>query len=312
MTTTTRVFVPDEEIQKISKGSYERQIGRLIEAATPTLDEVFQGVDWDIVATYASHIIAVAKDGKAVRLRYEDVNGRLCVFPEGNFALKTTTAPEYITAKAKSAVSAFRVGSVTEAKELISDLILLAPAKRYSTDSKVTDAVVENLNRDLTWKQRYRAERSKFLAFIGEERLAQVPTLAPKFGGLTENTIETADQSTYYQVVQEAFTDISGRFEKMTSDLEDALKKLEASAPAIVALGESDILTSLDSFIQDLLNDVRSVHRVVSESLHQIGRVDNLGRIYDAVATNYNQYEVACRFVIEMTNSLSEASKVGE
>jgi hypothetical protein len=113
---------------------------------------------------------------------------------------------------------------------------------------------------------------------------------------------------TYAAVVHEALSDLGTKLEGLVHDLEDAAVSLKSLVPAIAELGESEVLTALDTFAQDLLSDIRSVHKVVQESAHQVGRIDCLGRIYDSIAESFHQYEVAVRFVVEMTKSLSEAN----
>ncbi len=312
MTITAPTFVPTDEIRKLTRGSYEQLIVRLTEAAEPHLVEVFGDTSWEIVSTFANHALVLGENGDCYRVQFEkNKNDELTILGTSKYPVKTVTEASYIKAEARKVVDAFIAGGMAEAKERITDLTRRVPAKRGMSDDRIAEAVRERVTADRPWKRHFAAQSANFRNFLGESvvtsMLASTLTVN-KFAPLYEAEIQTADMDTYFAVVQEAFTDLSTKLEGLQREVEDSAITLQSLTAAIAALDESEVLTALDTFAQDLLSDIRSIHKVVQESIHQVGGVDSLGRIYDSIVENYNQYEVAVRFVVEMTKSLSEAN----
>lgn len=312
MTINSQVFVPTEEIRKLTRGSYEQLIVKLTEAAEPFLIEVYGDVSWEIVSTFANHALVLGENGECYRVQYEkSKDGGVKVLGTAKYPVKTVTESSYIKTEARKIVDAFIAGAMTEATERFSELVQKVPAKKGVADDRIVEAVRERLTAPRPWKTQFAQRATHFKTFLGESKVSEImsASLTAHFSPLYESEIQTADVGTYYTVVQEAFSDLSTKIESLQHELEDSVESLKTLTAAIAELGESEVLTALDIFAQDLLSDIRSIHKVVHESIHQVSGVDNLGRIYDSIAENFSQYEVAVRFVVEMTKSLSEANK---
>lgn len=318
MTIMDTPFVPTDEIRRITTGSYEHLIARIEKVVNEDPSRFFGvKVPASVIGTFTGYALVLAENGDCIRIRYEDNTKTgigLQVFSGGErVPIQTYKLPvDYLKAEARKAVDCYLRGSQVESAERFRTVLRLVEAKQMSSDEQLAEGVFALLKSERPWKQQLVKNTDKFKNFLGEETIATIETvrLKPRFTSLYESTeVFVAGIDTYREVVVEALQTLAARIDTLREEVEKAYVQLPSLAEALAEVGESEVLTSLDAFAQDLLNDLRSVHRVVVECSAQLGRIDCLGRIHDSVTEELNQYEVAARFVIEMTLSLVEAIK---
>ena len=303
-------FVPTAEIRRVTSGSYEHLIGRLSDAVAKISSTLFgEDVATEVVGTFSGHALVLAKDGRCVRVQYEDAKSGLKISGFQQVALQTfSVKSEYLKDEARKAVDAFLKGAQVEAAERLGVVARLIEAQPSTPDEKLTEGVLALLKSERTWKMQYAERAPKFRTFLGESVVATIEANRTKarFSTLAE---DAADLDTIHAVVVEALQSLAERVDLLREEVEKAFVQLQALTPHLAAIGESEVLTAVAAFTQDLINDLRSVHKVVVESSLQVGRTDCLGRIHDTVAEELHQYEVAARFVIDMTSSLAAATQ---
>lgn len=314
MTISDTPFVPADEIRRITTGSYEHLIARIEENASKQSKVLFgeaAGVP-SVIGTFSGFALVLVGGNRCFRLQYEDVRGDLRIKAAAQVPLTVFgSSAEYLKTEARKAVDAFLRGATVESSERLKTVARLIEARPLAADDQLAEGLLALLKSERTWKMQYAERSDKFKTFLGEAAVKALHEKIPssRFAPLyEEDSTFTADLDTVTALVVEALQGIAGRLDTLREEVEKSLAQLQAIAPVLAEIGESGVLTALDAFAQDLLNDLRSVHQAVVESFQQVVRIDYLGRIHDNVTEELQQYEVAARFVIEMTSSLSEAA----
>lgn len=314
MTISDTPFVPADEIRRITTGSYEHLIARIEENAAQQSKALFGEAAGapSVIGTFSGYALMLVGGDRCFRVQYEDVKGDLRIKGATQVPLQAfSSSAEYLKTEARKAVDAFLRGAQVESSERLKTVARLIEARPLTADTHLAEGLLAMLKSERTWKMQYAERSDKFKVFLGEDTVKalreKIP--APRFAPLyEEDTTFTADLDTVTALVVEALQGVAGQLDSLREEVEKALAQLQSLAPALAEIGESGVLTALDAFAQDLINDLRSVHKAVVESFQQVARIDYLGKIHDSVTEELQQYEVAARFVIEMTSSLSEAA----
>lgn len=314
MTISDIPFVPADEIRRITAGSYEHLIARIEEAAAKKSKDLFGEAAGkpSVIGTFAGYALMLVGGDRCFRLQYEDARGELKIKAATPVPLQSFgSTAEYLKTEARKAVDAFLRGASLESSERLKVVARLIEARPQDADARLAESITALLKSPRTWRVQYAERAANFKTFLGEDTVASLQSQlpAPRFAPLYEedSTFE-ANFDAVGTVVVEALQGLASRLDTLREQVEQAHAVLQTLSPALAEIGESEVLTALSGFAQDLINDLRSVHNAVVESFQQAVGIDYLGKIHDSVAEELQQYEVAARFVIEMTSSLSEAA----
>jgi uncharacterized protein YoxC len=313
MTISETPFVPTDEIRRVTTGSYEHLIARIEEAVGASSTELFgAAVKSSVVGTFSDHALVLAEDGRCVRVSYSQEPAGVKILSSKAVAIRSFQAPtQYLKDEVGKAVDCFLKGSKVEAAEKFKTVARLVETSALTSDDKLAEGVSDYLQGARTWKTHYQEHEARFKTFLGDATLQSLVAGRAKtrFAPLYEEGSRLAESDDVRGVVTQALHVLADRVDTLREDVEKSVARLTLTASQVAVAGESQVLTALDSFAQDLAADLRSVHKVVVESSQQVSRTDCLARIHDSVTQELHQYEVAARFVVEMTQSLVEATK---
>jgi hypothetical protein len=123
-----------------------------------------------------------------------------------------------------------------------------------------------------------------------------------KFDRLHECADGRQEAEGYRDLVLRDLGYLRGRVSTLREGIESALD-LVRSVLASNSQDTGQVLVSFQSFVEDLLADTVRLEKIVTEG-SKFSKVPCLGRLYDAVASRFHDYEVAGRFVQMMADRL--------
>jgi hypothetical protein len=124
-----------EDIRKLSNGSFEHLIARLVEAVQESSPRLFgERVETRVVATFPGHAIVLSASSKAVRVRFdEDSNGDLRITGHEQVPLKVYSEENleaFVQEEAEQVVKGLLSGDPDAALRLASLVESVRPAKQ--------------------------------------------------------------------------------------------------------------------------------------------------------------------------------------
>ena len=299
-------FIPTEEVRRLTIGSYEHLIARIEEAVRSDVRIFGSKVEARIVGTFTGYAIALAEDGRFARVKYDEVQGAIRVL--GHEMLKVPSyAPGkelngYLKTESLKAVESFMSGDAAGAMARMKELGRFVERTPAQNDAQVTEGLIAFHRSDRPWKQVFRDKADHIrrtvldeIASISEDRL-QV-----KFSSLYDGSANEADLEKYRELVIENLNKIGERADGL-------LQQLVAACAVQSGSVQTPVVTSLFAFADDLVEDLRTVKKVAHESGRQMERVDCIGKLHDSLAADFQDRVIASRFVLKMTQRLSDNS----
>lgn len=302
-------FVPTEEIQKLTTGSYEFLASKIDDAISKEAKKVFgDSVPNKVerIGTFADHVLVAADDGRFAKVKYERAN---------NGAIKIISAEEikvpvytegslsgYLMKEARSIVESLLAHDVSQAESKLKALIPFAEEKLSATEEQIVASVIESIKADRPWKKLYRERTEQVKAFLGAE-LAKIEErkLPIKFAK-AEMATDAAAQESWKDLVN---TDLSFMAEAINSWLKP-VETAETFKKDQVKPEDQALVTTFLAFTEDLKRDLQNVREAVLESMRLVQSPASLGRLYDTLAEESFHYEVASRFASTMLDGLSK------
>jgi len=310
MSISMQRFVPAEEIAKIAAGSYESLIAHLDEALQQERVKIFgEDVPARVVGTFDKHFVAANQSGQFRKIRFErSAAGTLKLVGHEVVEVKSY-APEsigdWVKVEALRVVDAFIVGGLSEGTERLRTLVPFV-LKASPVEPRLIEGVVLTIKGDRTWKTLYRERAAHFKSFLGEAVAASPES--PKYAKLYDGSIKVGELDNFRDLVNEDLTTLGTHLGNIAEDVEGAITALTLLASS-VGKEETDALTALGSFAQDLLSDLRGIQKVTMESSSKISSVSGLAEIHDALVGELHLFETASRFIIAMTKNLVDAGQ---
>jgi hypothetical protein len=302
-------FVPTGEIRKITSGSYEHLISRIEEALTRDRSHLFgeETAEVRVVGTFDKYVVAATSDNRFFKVPYSDQNGKVETAAGVQIEVPVYTPEtmhEWVKKEAARTVQAFLSGGLTEMQERLAEMLPFVDRRSLPTDSDLAVGAVARIHNSRTWRQMADERREHFRKFLGDEEVARIESQpSPRFNKLYEGAASPEDRTSLIEAVRALETRVGA----LVESVEDSYKALETVAPQAEKLGEEGVLAAFGSFAKDLLEDLREIRRVVTESSAQISSVDSLSKVHDAVAEELPRCEIAGRFFVQMTRRLTEA-----
>lgn len=303
-------FVPTEEIQKLTIGSYEFLASKIDEAISKDAKKVFGDSipnKVERIGTFGDHVLVAADDGRFAKVKYERANNgaikiisaeeiKVPVYSEGNLS-------SYTMQEARSIVDSLLAHDVSQAESKLRALVPFVDEKLAATEDQILSSVIESIKADRPWKRLYRERAEQVKAFLGVELTKIEERKLPiKFAKLSET--DAKEQEGYKDLVH---ADLAFMAEAIGGWLKtiEATESVKKDQPPVKP-EDQPLVTTFLAFTEDLKRDLQSVKESVLESVRLVQSVPSLGKLYDALAEESFHYEVASHFASTMLEGLSK------
>lgn len=307
-----RGFIPTEEISRLVEGCYEQLTVRVCSAineAAPKLLGINEAVE--VAGTFSGFAIVHTEDrSQAFRVKYEISETReIMPISAEPISMKTYTPDQYAVAEARLFVDAFINGSRTEAGEHLKNLLPVVQECVVREPKKITESFENIVRGERGWKKLYDERIGQIRSSIGEDvSKIEESRMREKFRKLYDGSISESELPKYADLVTSDLKYLGERVDAILTGAEKAVEAYKGAIPALKTESSDPTVKMFESFSEDYIADLRGVKKTLSEASELLNRVDEVGKIYDVLASELHRYEVAGRFVEKMTRSLSEAA----
>ena len=312
---TKKSFVPVEEVRKLSHGSYEHVIAKIQSAVNEAAPGIFgEKTEARICGTFPGNAVVMAESGAVVRAFWEQAeDGSIKIVRHEELKVASFTSEnldEYVSAQVGKAVRAWESGRVQEAQAIIAEIAPYVNDRPQLEDSKVVEMLQIEFTGTRPWRQIYNAQVGRIRKTIGERRMTQLGKEKgeKKFALLYGGTLNESAQAGYRDLVKADLSYLTSRVESLRDLVESSYSGLGSVVRSDDLKGNAAIKTFV-VFSEDLISDLRRLHKVLSEAGNNLAKIDSLGKLYDVVAEGLYDREVAANFVDTMATRLQEIAK---
>lgn len=301
-------YYPDNDVRRLSTGSFEQLTARIDEAVQRDTVRLFgEKVSSEVGATFPDHALVFSEDGRVLDVRFEDVGGSIKITsfsaPKTEAFASTDSRRTHLRTEAEQTASLFVSGSLTEAKVKLRQLLPLVDAKESHHDDQMVSSMIAFRRADRLWKTFFaeKANEIKRLT-LSEAEQTQKNRIQAKFRSLYDGTVDTVGLNKFSDLVDTAIKQLGDRVESLRTRLTQSVSTVavtESSDPSV---------TALSAFGSDLAEDLALVGRTLTQAQQRISRTDCLGRLHDALASDLVNQEIASQFVIKTAQRLVGAA----
>lgn len=298
-------FFPTEEVRSLTVGSFEQLVVRVDEAIRSSVAEIFgESIAVELAGTFHGYAIVLAEDGRGARVKWEDDKGVIKLVHHELIQIRSfrqDDVGDYLKTEAKKAVRSLAKGDVAAAMERIK--ALLPFVQKIPTDRpEAVEALISLHAGDRLWKRLF-VEKADVIRrmTLDDLKALQEDRLLPKFRSLYDGKVAASDLENYREVVIENLHNVSTRADNLATQVSTAVGNAKQKT---VDEKHSSVVTSLFAFADDLRHDLCSVGKTANEAVRLTKNITSLGRLHDALATDFHDREVAGRFVTKMCERL--------
>ena len=302
-------FVPTDEIRKLTFGSFEYLANRIDEALAANPTKAVDGAtSVRRIAVYEDYAVVAAADGRFAKVKYEKS-------PDGSISLLSSepckvplftedNLNDYVKLEALDIAKRFLLGDHSYAMEKLKVLAPFVDSAKPVSEEKLVEQTVTALKVERPWKRLYQERVSGIHLFLGDA-LTEINNRKPldKFVDLLKGVPEDKLES-YRELVTNSLKTMGSSFGTMLEDVEKARSFNFESQ--VETLGEEKELKTFGAFSEDLATDLHDAKKAVLESVKSIKSVVQLGKLYDALAVESKNYEIASKFISMMSAKLRE------
>lgn len=309
-----KLFVPVEEIRKLSHGSYEHVIAKIQDAVNESSKALFgEKIEARICGTFPTNVVVMSEGGAMVRAFWEQAeNGSIKIVRHEDLEVPAYTQEnvgEYVSKQIGKAVRAWSGGRVQEAQDIIADVAPYVTERPQMEDHKVVDMLEIELTSSRPWRQILTKQIGRIRSTIGERKMKEIDSerADTKFSLLYSGALEEAKKAGYRDLVHADLSYLTSRVESLRDLVEASYSGVGSVVRSEDLKGEAAIRTFV-TFAEDLISDLRRLHKVLSEAGNTLAKIDSLGKLYDVIAEGLYDREVAGHFVVTMANRLQETT----
>lgn len=298
-------FFPTEEVRNLTVGSFEQLVVRVDEAIRSASAQIFgSDVVVELAGTFHGYAIVLAEDGRGARVKWEDDKGVIRIVHHELISIQSygnDDVGEYLKTEARKAARSFVSGDVDSAVNRIKTLLPFLPKIPVDRPQAV-ESLLALHSADRAWKRLF-AEKADVIRRLMLEEIKAIheDRLRPKFRSLYDGKVTESDLETYRDVVIDSLNNVAKRSDSLAAEVSCAVQK--AKEKQIKDTDES-VVTSLFAFADDLRHDLCSVRKTATEAVRFTKNVTSLSQLHDALVSDFQDREVAGRFVIKMCERL--------
>jgi hypothetical protein len=308
-------FVPSEEIQKLTFGSYEHLKTQVESSIEKSRDRLFgSDAPVQVLGTFPGYAIVLSESEEVFRVKFEKTD-KGDVAPISAEALSVPaysakTLDKFVLREAQAYVDAFLSGSKSNASDHLKNLVPLVKERVPApVPAKISESFSGLVAGERGWKKVYTARLGEIHATVKEElqKLTESrPVWREKFRRLYDGSIPQDKLAGYRDLVTSDLKYLGERVDSLVAETEKSVSFYKGVVPALKMEQKDATLLMFESFSEDYLADLCGVKKALSEANSLLNGVDDFGKIYDVLANELHRYEVAGLFVGKMSRSLAE------
>lgn len=317
--TTQDKVVPVEVIESLCAGSYEELVADVNFALQANKAQFVERADTDIsvLATFTDHFIALSSDGDLFKIKMESGNNGVSLTllekieaPVIDRRNSSKYSSDYLT----HAIKALTSGNLSESVSAIENFMAVKEHFPVSSNQEIANQIVESIVKvnNRYWRTVLSNNREEIVSNISQYiESINSNGFNVKYTALYDGTIPEEKFEEHREVVVSDLSIISDKLENIHTQAEAAFYPfVEILSESEIPEEEQEVIENFVSFSEDFISEMEELREHVADMLSDAKCVMCLGQVYDAVAENLKDLEIASKFILNMTNSLSgEASK---
>lgn len=316
-------FVPSEEIQKLTFGSYEQLKLQVESSIEKSRDRLFgSDAPVQVLGTFSGYAIVLSEDAKVFRVKYERTdNGDVASISAEALstpAYSPQTLDKFALREARAYVDSFLSGAKSAASDHLKNLLpVVKSSPPAPVPVKITEAFSNLVKGERGWKKVYAEKRGQIHSALKDELTAlseSRPAWREKFIRLHDGTmtLSASEESGYRELVTSDLKYLGEKVDSLLANTEEAISTFRGKVPALKTESKDATIQMFESFSEDYLADLKGIAKALSESSSSLNAVDDLGKIYDVLASELQRYEVAGLFVGKMSRGLANTEGTEE
>ncbi len=294
-------LLSESALRPLLEDSFEKLKSRLEVLIKRDSEKIFGSqVEAKVVATFPDRAIVVSNNGKSVEIRFEAVNKsiRLLKCEE----LTTSTHSALVKTEAMKAADCLLQGNLIEARAGILKLAPFVEAKSSQHDAQLVDSLIAFRKAVRPWHVLYLEKSTKIKREVLDESVKiDNDRISVRFRSLYEGGMPETEIPTYSDLVTDNLSDLIGISSHLGKEVETAVQILRTKGI------EDTAVSSLASFGADLAEDLRSISQTATQALRRVNRTECLARLFDSIASDFRDREIASSYVIKMVKRLADA-----
>ena len=299
-------FVPAAELAGLLAGSFQDISAKVASALREESHNLFGGRSVQVLGVFPDNVVILSDDGGVARIRYES-SAAGAIYFLGTEHLPVTVVTEknvrrYVQKEARTAADLFIRGLTAQANEKVAALAPLVDAANVISDGELLQSMQES-RADRPWKMLIDSRKDRVSALV--ESASLPAPLSPKFTKLYDGSTKPSELPHYKTLVQDDVEHLLGRLAAVESQASAALQTVREIREQAVQEGGEEAITSLESFVTDLLADVSQVKEFVVEATAEFGQVDRIAKVFDSIASEVASFEVAGAFAAKLAARLN-------
>jgi hypothetical protein len=282
--TQKQKFIPQSELNRLTIGSMEEQIGLIREALNTHLGE--EG--WTLISTYPDHVVCMC-DSKFYKINVENKDGeqRLGALEELDVnVVGENDLREYVMQEAGQAVDAFMAGADDVALDKIKQLFSIPEVTNVRTSDRIEEAVVMHLQASHDWMERFAERETAIRTFLGD----RVKVVEQNVDDLRRKLDDE----------EEAVGCLSNYGLGLVRALDEAVETFNVLGKKLTS---SATYRMYEGFAMDLFQDIRKLQELLSEPGFRTGS-RTPPKVYATVVEEFIPRAIAVEFVCAIANRL--------
>ena len=295
-------YIPEADLATIVRGSQQEVLRKITRELGENLSR-FGGQPVTVMASFDESVVVLTDSNDVVRVGYElDSAGRVHLTRQEVLPITVVTeqnASRYLRQKALEAADLFLKGYAEAANRIVASLAPVAEAHQGVPASDIVTGYTQSLS-ESAWREVFAKTSDSMRSILSEETLPD--PLAPKFRKLYDGSTEKAELPAFEGLVRADTDHLIARLATVEASVVDAIHRLALKGEKTEADGAAV------EFAESLLSDVRRMMGLVSEAAEDFA-VDEIARVFDAMATEVASFEVASAFVAKTALRLAESGR---
>jgi len=303
------VFIPKSVLEELTKKSYERISGVLVEAVQGREDLFGEG-EASVVATFPSYSIVATSGGSFFRVKY-DVN------KDGGVTLKESekvdipimtreAAGGFVRSEARKVLDEFfATGSTDKLRTRLREVSDAVFSGLTVTPEGVEEQIKIRLADDRVWKQNFRQNEDTFKKFVGSG-LEKIESSIPKakFAAILDNTIGEDRYAEYQDIAIGSLQELVKYVDAMVESAKKALDSSFTLKDEFQVEDADSAVSEFKAFLEDYADDVSGLHEELKDALAVASDSCLLCMVtvHDSVTAKMYEYKLASAFVDQYAN----------
>jgi hypothetical protein len=292
-------FVPPDELNRVTEGSYERLIKQLAEEANRTSDRLFgEACQVELVSTFPNHAVLLSESGDAVRIRFEtNRDGVPMIVSHEPYQFQSVNRKDpkaFVEGRSREIVKALLEGDDSRAYSRAKEVLpMVENQKEAPPPADLLKLVQEQLDRQCAWKTAFEESLGQIHKRLGSDLgLIDQNRVEAKFEKLYDGSIPVEQRDGYGDLVRSDLIRVIESFEKIRDRVGALSEKFTALAASV-----KDDHRALAGFALDFEEDVQRTAKMLREAEGHVFDIAARGQLHDVASKAMYRYDVAAKYI---------------